>query len=812
MDTANSNTSRGAGGRNGETVWGPGAPARPGCLHYILFVLVSAWILAVTLGIQGGTWLAGQILLIQEMPMPGFAWLLASGANAVLLLLALVPLAILTGPARLRIVYECWCLATIYMFALTLVRFLPETRTQLAALAQIALALVCLVTLLRIARRRGYSLQVRRRFATPAPALAAILALPWPALGALGSPMNTLLNLLAGLLFGLFAAALLDAFLLRPLAAHPSSPGRDTLFGGFAAGVALAVLSAGFGFGGSQLLLMAALPSLGFAIFALARPTEADPAASTGTWLPAASLAGIVAAAAMIFIDPKGLTLLLDQGDIPTWAAWAASISILLAWVAGLGVWLFRRDPNRRWPLGTPRTSAAAAWLAFVLVYFVFGRPGFYGDQLFVILKSQPDVSQANSIPDRTARTSFVYETLARNAATTQAGLRADLDRLHIGYRPYYLVDALEVDADPLLGLYLSSRPDVDRVLDSPHLRPLPRPLPQVTGDQAPPAQPEWNITSIGVDRVWKELGVTGKGLVIGQSDSGVEGSHPALRDGYRGRNSGDAYNWLDTWNGTPSPADASGHGTHTLGIALGRGGIGVAPDAEWFACVNLARNLANPGHYVDCMQFMLAPYPQGGNPFTDGDPTRAAHITNNSWGCPDVEGCDVTSLLPAAAALKAAGIFVATSAGNSGPRCSSVLDPIAIYQDVFTAGAMDANGNIADFSSRGPVTVDGSGRVKPDILTPGVDILSSFPGGSYQRESGTSMAGPNLAGVVALMWSAQPRLIGDIDRTEQIIASTAQPYKGDRLGCFQGGTPNDAYGYGVIDAYAAVSAALQMK
>jgi subtilisin family serine protease len=117
----------------------------------------------------------------------------------------------------------------------------------------------------------------------------------------------------------------------------------------------------------------------------------------------------------------------------------------------------------------------------------------------------------------------------------------------------------------------------------------------------------------------------------------------------------------------------------------------------------------------------------------------------------------------------------------------------------------------MAFFSSRGPVEVDGTGRVKPDISAPGVEVISSLPGGTYGPESGTSMAGPHLAGVVALMWSANPALIGDIDRTEQILIQTAQPYSGERPSnqCFSGSTPNDAYGYGIVDAYVAVKMAL---
>ena len=101
----------------------------------------------------------------------------------------------------------------------------------------------------------------------------------------------------------------------------------------------------------------------------------------------------------------------------------------------------------------------------------------------------------------------------------------------------------------------------------------------------------------------------------------------------------------------------------------LGKGGIGVAPDAQWIACVNLERNLGNPPLYLNCMQFMLAPFPHNGDPLKDGDPTRAAYVLNNSWGCPTLEGCDAESLRPAVDALRKAGIFVAVSAGNDGPQ-----------------------------------------------------------------------------------------------------------------------------------------------
>lgn len=208
----------------------------------------------------------------------------------------------------------------------------------------------------------------------------------------------------------------------------------------------------------------------------------------------------------------------------------------------------------------------------------------------------------------------------------------------------------------------------------------------------------------------------------------------------------------------------------------------------------------------------MLAPFPTGGDPFTDGDPTQSAQILNNSWGCTDLEGCDPELLGPAARALQAAGIFVVASAGNEGPRCASVQDPLAIYEDVLSVGAVDTSGALSSFSSRGPVTVDGSGRLKPDLLAPGERVLSAFPEDTYEYQDGTSMAGPHLVGVVALMWSANPALVGNVDLASQILEDTAQVYRGSPPECaVQSGSPNDAIGYGIVDAYAAVQAALEL-
>jgi uncharacterized repeat protein (TIGR01451 family) len=186
--------------------------------------------------------------------------------------------------------------------------------------------------------------------------------------------------------------------------------------------------------------------------------------------------------------------------------------------------------------------------------------------------------------------------------------------------------------------------------------------------------------------------------------------------------------------------------------------------------------------------------------------------VINNSWMCPSSEGCSWETLQTVVERVRAAGIVVIASAGNDGSSgCSTVQDPPAIYDAAFSVGATDGADDIAGFSARGPVRVDGSGRLKPDVSAPGAVVWSSVPGTGYGSKSGTSMAGPHVAGTVALLWSAAPELVGDVDATEQVIARTARP-KTTMQGCGGDGpedVPNNAYGWGIVDALGAVQGAL---
>jgi subtilisin family serine protease len=287
---------------------------------------------------------------------------------------------------------------------------------------------------------------------------------------------------------------------------------------------------------------------------------------------------------------------------------------------------------------------------------------------------------------------------------------------------------------------------------------------------------------------------------VVGVIGGGADWHHPALRDQYRGANGDSDYAWLDAWRGVPEPEDVNALGTHTVGIIVGKDGIGVAPGAEWIACRSLARDMGNSLLYLTCMQFTFAPYPSSGDAFTAGDPARGADLVEAAWDCPVWEGCDASTLSIGVTHLTDAGQMFITGTGNNGPACGTI-DPPGLAEAAFTVGSLDQQMRIADFSSRGPITADGSGRIKPDVMAPGSRIISAMPDGRYAQLGGSSMASSFVSGMVALLWSADPTLIGDIDRTKAILTESARPVSGSDA-C---GDPRNSSGYGRIDAYAAL-------
>ncbi len=443
-----------------------------------------------------------------------------------------------------------------------------------------------------------------------------------------------------------------------------------------------------------------------------------------------------------------------------------------------------------------------------------------------VVLTAQADARRAAAgTATRQAQGRAVVSALRETAAASQPAVSRYLDAQGADYRSYWVVNALAVTGRRALVEALAVRADVRAIAsDRPFRVALEQP-----GTTAPSqaAGVEWNVGRVNAPALWAK-GYIGQGMVYANADTGVEWEHPALKSNYRGWDGAAAdhnYSWWDAIhqdvNGdganpcgfsSPFPCDDHGHGTHTLGTAVGDDGagnqIGVAPGAKWIACRNMDDGVGRPSTYIECLQFFLAPTDLAGeNP----NPDLRPHAVGNSYGCPIGsppygEGCQADSLLSASDNLRAAGVVVAVSAGNSGSACATVDSPPAIYDSAITVGAIDENDAIAGFSSRGPVTVDGSGRRKPDLVAPGVGVRSSAQGGSYGLLSGTSMAAPHVGAGALLLWSAFPQLSRNVEQTEFVVKASALPLAGSQL-CGDdtpGGSPNNVYGSGRLDLLAA--------
>lgn len=444
--------------------------------------------------------------------------------------------------------------------------------------------------------------------------------------------------------------------------------------------------------------------------------------------------------------------------------------------------------------------------------------------EFLVALADQADLSGAAALPTKTEKGRYVRDVLWKKAQETQAPILDWLRARGIEHRSYYITNLIWVRGTAEMAEALASRNDVARVEGNPQIRVLPADLATVEDAPLPnaPSAVEPGITHTKAPQVWS-AGFTGQGIVVAGADTGIRWDHNALKGKYRGWdgvNANHDYNWHDsihTGGGSCGPnslvpCDDNGHGTHTLGTVVGDDGgtnqVGMAPGAKWIGCRNMDQGNGTPARYIECMEFFLAPYPVSGTP-AQGDPDRAPDVTNNSWGCPASEGCSPTSLQAAVEAQRAAGIMMVVSAGNSGSACSSVSTPPAIYDAVYSVGALSTGTDtIASFSSRGPVTVDGSLRRKPDIAAPGTSTRSASrtTTTSYTSLSGTSMASPHVAGAVALLWSAQPHLRNDVDRTEAILNESAFDILS--ASCDPGlpaASPNNVYGFGRLDVKTAV-------
>ncbi|GAA4693544.1 S8 family serine peptidase [Promicromonospora umidemergens] len=413
-----------------------------------------------------------------------------------------------------------------------------------------------------------------------------------------------------------------------------------------------------------------------------------------------------------------------------------------------------------------------------------------------------PDLEPAKDIADWAERGQYVYDALTSTAKAAQADVVADLEAEGVDYESYWISNAVLVeDGTAELAKQVAASSEVKQVHERFSAQPI-EPVERKAPTRNAPLATEWGLDAIGVPEVWDQ-GYTGEGITVANIDSGVDVEHPALLQHYRGYLGSDGldndYNWFDASGACDgAPCDGDAHGTHVMGTMVGDDGagnqIGVAPDADWIAANGCAT--CSDADLLASGQWILAPTRADGS---DPDPAQRPHIVNNSWG-QQAPGAIDDFMSDEIAAWEAAGIFGAWAAGNAGEAgCQSTSSPGANVA-TYAAGAFGESGDIAVFSSRGP---GADGETKPNLAAPGDEVRSSVPGGDYAEFSGTSMASPHLAGAVALLWSAAPVLVGDIEATEELLNQTSADVADDSCG----GTTadNNVWGEGKLDVPALV-------
>ena len=423
-----------------------------------------------------------------------------------------------------------------------------------------------------------------------------------------------------------------------------------------------------------------------------------------------------------------------------------------------------------------------------------------------VYMKESANLSQVSTMTDRDAQGWAAFNALTSVASRTQGPLLAYLrqpGRAAV-VKSFFSANVIGVTSNAATLAAVAAFPEVDHITLAPVFQ-IPEPIPGV--EEARVNAVEWNIAKIKAPDAWAR-GFRGAGIVVANVDTGVLYTHAALVGKYRGNLGGGSfnhnYNWWDPSKvcGNPSniPCDNNNHGSHTMGTMVGDDGaanqIGVAPDAKWMACKGCESGNCTSFALLECGDWILAPWNLA---HASPDPTKRPHVVNNSWG----SGPGDSFYRTVVQNWRAAGIFPAFSNGNSGPGCGTAGSP-GDYPESFASGATDINDALASFSSRGPSVF---GPVKPDIATPGVNIRSSVANGGYASFSGTSMASPHTAGLVALIWSAFPALVRDIPNTEKKLRPATLILNGG--GCGGDGPrthPNNQFGAGRADAFRAIN------
>jgi len=441
----------------------------------------------------------------------------------------------------------------------------------------------------------------------------------------------------------------------------------------------------------------------------------------------------------------------------------------------------------------------------------------------------QADLSPAYSM-DWNARGEFVYNTLRDTANNSQANAKAILDAQGLTYQTFIAGNELYVweinqaatnevnELNELTALNeLAALPEVStiRATRTYYIDPIieVKPLDNITwaGDilanrmlttvgSSTDSIMDWGIIDTKANQFWAVFSHKGEGIVVANIDTGVQWNHPALISQFKcPGDPGNPACWADPANvcGAAGACDNQGHGTHTMGTMVGDDDpsltyqVGMAPNAKWIACKGCESNQCSDASLLACADWILAP---------GGSSANRPNVVNNSWG----DSGGNTWYLAKVQAWVAAGIFPAFSAGNSGSDCKTLGSP-GDYQASFASAAHAKNRTIASFSSRGPGLFGHDPYTKPNISAPGQFICSTVPTNNWNcGYSGTSMASPHTAGAVALLWSCNPSLVGQIDQTFQILQNNTDGAPAGNCGIPPNGKGNFTHGYGYLNVLAA--------
>jgi subtilisin family serine protease len=440
-----------------------------------------------------------------------------------------------------------------------------------------------------------------------------------------------------------------------------------------------------------------------------------------------------------------------------------------------------------------------------------------------VYLKDRPDIRAMDqtlheSRAPLAVRHKTVIRALKEAAGRSQPSLLSYLDRriqagTVEGYTPYWIMNVVVVYATKGELYEIAQRPEVEAI-EGNFKASLIKPTEGPTTLIPPIGIGVTNsLRAINADSVWYKLGITGLGRLIGSMDTGVDGAHLALADRWRGN----WHPWQECWRdalgfGTTYPVDNMGHGTHTMGTMCGLGyttgdTIGVAWEAQWIADNSIGQ-LVNYEFENDVLgAFEWFADPDGDDNTIDDVPD----VVNCSWGVTSVHGYDYQDCdyrwQGVIMNCEAIGVVCTFAAGNYGPNTMTIQSPANICSTTtmnFSIGAVDAEHHsewpypIWLYSSRGPSDCNNT-IIKPEVCAPGYDVYSSINTGGYYYLNGTSMATAHVSGVVALTRQANPDI--DVQTIKEVLMSTSRDLGEEG--------PDNTYGEGFIDAYAAVKEVL---